>query len=196
MLTVVLGLQPVMTLILLRDISSRTQIFGVAGCFLGTVVFSCEGFNVGSANFLNLAYAMLSLFSVTFGAIIQKKYCSNIPIETNMLTQCFSALAAILPTTIVIGGFHYEMTYQFVTSLLWQAVLISCVSAILLIKALKANAVTNVSTYFSCVPAATALMSYFILDSVLTVTMILGMAFIFACTYMVNNPSAFGKRKE
>lgn len=188
MLTIILGLQPILTLLISRDISSKTQILGILGCVLGTIIFSIEGFSIGSTNIENFLFALLSLLGVTFGSIIQKKYCTHIPIEKNMLLQCLAALVVLVPTTLTLSEFTAEPTFKFICALLWQALLISSLSSILLIKALQTGAVTNVSTYFSCVPAATGLMAYLALGSMLTTTMILGMIIIFGCTWLVQNP--------
>ncbi|MEC7308494.1 DMT family transporter [Vibrio crassostreae] len=187
MLTIVLGLQPVLTLIVSRDLNSKFQIYGVLGCVLGTLIFSVENFSLGTTNFENLILAILSLLGVTFGSIHQKKYCSNIPIEKNMLFQCFSATLILLPTTIIFSEFKFNVNNISISALLWQSLLISVLSSMLLIKALKSGTVTNVSTYFSCVPAATAVMAYIFFDSVITVNMMLGMFLIFGCTWLIQN---------
>ncbi|AUI86338.1 hypothetical protein BS333_08020 [Vibrio azureus] len=188
MLTIVLGLQPALTLMISRDVSSKLQVYAIGGCVLGTIIFSAENFSLGSTNLENFSFAVLSLLGVTAGTILQKKHCSDIPIVNNMLIQCLSAVMVLVPTTFIISGFEAEFNYTFVSALLWQALLISSISSILLIKALKTGAVTNISTYFSCVPAMTALMSYFAFNSVVNINMLIGMALIFSCTWIAQNP--------
>ena len=191
MLTVILGLQPVLTLSICRDIRSKIQVYGIIGCLIGTAVFSAENFTMGNTDIVNISYAIISLAGITFGTIVQKKKCSRMDIHKNMLVQCFSALSILLPTTAIIGHFQAKFTFEFISSLLWQSILVSSLSSILLIRALKCGAVTNVSTYFSCIPAGTALMAYFILDSAINTSMIIGMIFIFICTSIVQKPELF-----
>nr|WP_253820461.1 EamA family transporter [Vibrio pectenicida] len=135
----------------------------------------------------NFSFAILSLLGVTSGTILQKKYCSSIPVESNMLMQCLSSVIVLIPTTLIISEFKFELNYTSVSALFWQAILISSVSSILLIRALSSGAVTNVSTYFSCVPAATALMTYFVFNSVINTNMLVGMIIIFGCTWLVQS---------
>ena len=139
----------------------------------------------------NISYAILSLLGITVGTIVQKSNCSDMDMEKNMLAQCFSALIFLIPATMIISHFYVAFNFRFIYSLLWQSILVSSLSSLLLIKALKSGAVTNVSTYFSCIPAATSLMAYFILDSVINITMIVGIIFIFICTFMVQKPASF-----
>ncbi|RSD27284.1 DMT family transporter [Vibrio pectenicida] len=187
MLTIVLGLQPVLTLIISRDIKFKVQIYAVFGCVVGTLIFSAENFSLGTTNMENFSFAILSLLGVTSGTILQKKYCSSIPVESNMLMQCLSSVIVLIPTTLIISEFKFELNYTSVSALFWQAILISSLSSILLIRALSSGAVTNVSTYFSCVPAATALMTYFVFNSVINTNMLVGMIIIFGCTWLVQS---------
>ncbi|MFA0173457.1 hypothetical protein AB4424_26090, partial [Vibrio splendidus] len=74
--------------------------------------------------------------------------------------QCLSALLALVPTTLLWSEFAVEWTAPFLVALLWQSIAISSLASVLLIHALKSGTVTNVSTYFSCVPACTSVLSY------------------------------------
>ncbi|MEZ8844667.1 DMT family transporter [Vibrio splendidus] len=187
MLTVVLGLQPVVTLMISRGWTSKIQIGAIIGCVLGTVLLSVENMSLGTSSEVNMLYAVLSLLGITFGTAIQKRYCSHIPIQKTMGIQCLSALLALVPTTLLWSEFAVEWTAPFLVALLWQSIAISSLASVLLIHALKSGTVTNVSTYFSCVPACTSVLSYLILDSELTIIMGVGIGFICVCTYLVQN---------
>ncbi|MFM2480671.1 DMT family transporter [Celerinatantimonas sp. YJH-8] len=196
MLTIILGLQPVITLFISRDISYKIQIVGIVGCLLGTILFSIEDFSLGTSNIENIGYAVISLLAITLGSIMQKKYCSHINIIENMSIQCFAALFLLIPSVSILGPFSFEVNAASIISVLWQGVLISFVSSVLLIRALRLGAVTHVSIYFSCVPVFTAVMAYIVLGSALTMTMLGGMFFIIACTFLVQNPGYFEAVRE
>ncbi|CAG8998778.1 MAG: hypothetical protein CENE_00738 [Candidatus Celerinatantimonas neptuna] len=195
LLTVILGFQPILTLLISKDKISPIQKYGILGCVIGTLIFSFNSFSIGGANIKNILFALISLAGVTLGTILQKKRCTQYKLETNLMVQT-GAASALFIICILIHGYHYSLSYSFALSVLWQGVLISFISSILLIKALSRGTVTNISTYFSCVPAATAFFSFFLLQSTISLNMLIGIFVIFISTYIVQKPDSLTHTKK
>src|SRR4030081_2171832 len=128
----------------------------------------------------------VSLLSITFGTLYQRRYCGGIDWRAGNLVQYvavtifFGTGAWLFETNVV----HW--TGEFVLSLIWLAVVLSIGSIGLLYWLIRRSAATSVASLFYLVPAVTAFMAYVLFGERLDAVAISGMVACAAAVFLVN----------
>lgn len=128
----------------------------------------------------------VSLVSITFGALYQKRFCHDIDWRTGNLVQ-YIAVAAFF----ALGAWCFETgeirwTQEFVLALIWLAVVLSIGSIGVLYWLIKRQGATQVASLFYLVPAVTALMAFVLFGEQLDALAWLGMAVCAAAVVLVS----------
>jgi drug/metabolite transporter (DMT)-like permease len=130
--------------------------------------------------------SVVSLVSITFGTLYQKRFCGGIDWRAGNLVQ-YVAVTVLFG----IGAFLFESrtvhwTAEFVLAVSWLAVVLSIGSIGLLYWLIRRSAATSVASLFYLVPAVTALMAYVLFGERLDAIAIAGMIACAAAVFLVN----------
>lgn len=174
-LATVLGIQPILTLVLLerRFPLPRLAGLGVALCGLILVVYQ----SIGLARFsvTGMLFALAALASMTAGAILQKRV-TQAPAEVLPLQYAVSLLLCCL--FVPFQPFEFEPTIGLLIPLVWLGLVISVGAQLLLYRLIHAGNLVNVTSLFYLVPAVTAAMDYLFLGNRLSTLSLAGMVAI------------------
>lgn len=181
-LATVLGIQPILTLLIVERRLTITRLSGLllALCGLFLVVFGADDFERFPA--AGLLFASASLGCMTFGAILQKRLKQQ-PIDVLPLQNAVSLALCMLfvpfePVTFVLSA-------GFLVPLLWLGIVISVFAQLLFYRLMQAGNLVNVTSLFYLVPVFTTVMDYLILGNRLAPLGVAGMVSILAGLVLV-----------
>ena len=181
-LAALLGVQPILTLVLLERRYPLARLLGLALALGGLVLLVWQSIDQARVSVLGLVYGFASLGSMTLGAILQKGLKQS-PMQLLPLQYGASLLACLL--LVPYKPFHFEATLDFAIPLLWLALVISVVAQLLLYKLMQAGNLVNVTSLFYLVPVVTAGMDYLFLGNALAPLGLAGMGGILAGLVLV-----------
>ena len=187
------GLQPILTSTLAsRWLGERVTPVQWAGLVLGLtgVLLVLHNRQISGAVGWGWFATGIALLSITFGALYQKRYCTQIDWRSGNLVQ-FVAVTLLFTA----GAFLFEdrtvhWNAEFVAALLWLSIVLSIGSIGVLYWLLRRSAATQVASLFYLVPAVTALMAYVLFGERLETIAIVGIVACAAAVLLVNK----GKR--
>lgn len=185
-LSIILGIQPILTGLILRESMSPWQITGLILGFLGLMLTVSSAVS-GTTTTLGIMCALLALLGITIGTILQKKYCTAYPLTTNLFIQYFFSATFISIIYLFTGHETVVWTWSFIVCLLWVVLVVSISASYLLYYLLKHGKATNVTSYLYCVPPITALADYLIFHNTLTPLAIFGMVLVMASLVLINH---------
>jgi drug/metabolite transporter (DMT)-like permease len=183
------GLQPVLTSTLAnRWLGERVTPLQWSGLLLGlagVVLILHNRPMSGEAGWGWLA-SVVSLVSITFGTLYQKRFCGGIDWRAGNVVQYIA-----VTVLFAIGAFLFEnrvvhWTAEFVLAVSWLAVVLSIGSIGLLYWLIRRSAATSVASLFYLVPAVTAVMAYVLFGERLDAVAIAGMVACAAAVFLVN----------
>ncbi|MGR4069594.1 DMT family transporter [Billgrantia sp. C5P2] len=174
-LATLLGIQPILTLMLLERRFAPMRMAGLCVALMGLVLVVYQSVVLVRFSLAGVGFALGALGCMTVGAIMQKRLRQS-PAEVLPLQYVASLLlclpfAAFQPVT-------FEPSWEFLVPLLWLALVISVVAQLLLYRLIQAGNLVNVTSLFYLVPAATAVMDYLFLGNALPMLSLVGMALI------------------
>lgn len=174
-LATLLGIQPILTLMLLERRFAPIRMAGLCVALIGLVLVVYQSVVLVRFSLAGVGFAMGALACMTAGAIMQKRIRQS-PAEVLPL-QYVASLLLCLPFAAV-QPVAFEPTWEFLVPLLWLALVISVVAQLLLYRLIQAGNLVNVTSLFYLVPAATAVMDYLFLGNALPMLSLVGMALI------------------
>jgi drug/metabolite transporter (DMT)-like permease len=182
MAAMLVGLQPILTVMLARGwLGERVAprqwsglALGLAGVWLVVrhkVVLTSDG--------KALTAILIALFGISVGTLYQKRHCSHIDLRSGAFIQFFGCAIAYAPLVLVFEqSAPIQWTTGFVFALGWLVVVLSVGAISLLYWLLRHGAASNVAGLFFLVPAATAVMAWFLFDERLDSVAVAGMVLI------------------
>ncbi|MBD1552280.1 DMT family transporter [Pseudomonas typographi] len=175
MLATVLGVQPILTLLLVERRASSQRLFGLGLALAGLTLVVLQGVLKAHLSLLGIAFALLALGCMTFGAILQKRVQQ--PPQQALPLQYAVSLAMCL-ACVPFKPFHVEWVAGFIIPMLWLGLAISVGAQLLLYRMIGSGNLVNVTSLFYLVPVVTALLDYLVLGNALSGLAIVGMAAI------------------
>lgn len=174
-LATLLGVQPILTLLLLERRFAALRLLGLGLAMAGLVLVAWHSLQQATLSATGLGYALAALACMTGGAILQKGLRQT-PLHTLPLQYATSLLAcaALLP----FQPFVVDWSLDLLLPLLWLAIVISVVAQLLLYRLIQAGNLVNVTSLFYLVPGVTAAMDYLFLGNAMGGLSLLGMAAI------------------
>ncbi|GLO40931.1 hypothetical protein PPUN15366_25760 [Pseudomonas putida] len=171
----VMGVQPILTVVLMERQRSWSRLFGLGLGLGGLIMVVYQGINLGGVSLAGMLFALLALASMTFGSILQKRITDN-PMGTLPLQYLagFAMCALFAP----LQPLHVEWTGGFVGTLLWMGLVVSLLATLLLYRLIAKGNLVNVTSLFYLVPAVTAVMDLLIFGNRLAPLSLLGMGLI------------------
>ncbi len=170
-----LGVQPILTLVLLERRFSVLRLCGLVLALGGLVLVVYQSLVVARFSVSGMAYALGSLLCMTLGAILQKRI-QQAPLEVLPLQYGVSLLLCL--AFVPFQPFRFELNVGFLVPLLWLGLIISVVAQLLLYRMIQSGNLVNVTSLFYLVPVVTVLLDYLILGNALSPQSLGGMAAI------------------
>ncbi|WP_088104124.1 DMT family transporter [Halalkalibacter urbisdiaboli] len=187
-LAIFLGIQPIITTFFIKVDSGKTQWLGLIFGIIGLILVVADNIIINSFNFMGISSALLSLFSITIGTILQKNIKISQP--SNMAIQ-YSGATFILLLLVLTFDQSFKWTSMFTLSLAWMVLIISVGATLLLYQMIQKGNLMNVTSLFYSVPPVTALLDYFFFGNSLELITVIGMIFIVFGLLLVNQKGKF-----
>ncbi|UYG04616.1 DMT family transporter [Halomonas sp. LR3S48] len=191
-LATLLGIQPILTLMLLERRFAPMRMAGLCVALIGLVLVVYQSVVLVRFSLAGVGFALGALGCMTVGAIMQKRIRQS-PAEVLPL-QYVASLLLCLPFAAV-QPVVFEPTWEFLIPLLWLALVISVVAQLLLYRLIQAGNLVNVTSLFYLVPAATAVMDYLFLGNAMPMLSLAGMALILLGLALVFRQPAMASRQ-
>lgn len=176
-LATVLGVQPILTLVLVERHFSAARLAGLLLALGGLALVVQQGLSSAGFSALGMLFALLALGCVTLGAILQKRI-GQAPQQVLPLQYMASLLLCLL--FVPFKPFEVDWVAGFVLPWLWLGLVISVGAQLLLYRLIQAGNLVNVTGLFYLVPVVTALLDHLLLGNALPLPGWIGMAVIFA----------------
>ncbi len=176
-LATVLGVQPILTLVLVERRFSAARLAGLLLALGGLALVVQQGLSSAGFSALGMLFALLAQGCVTLGAILQKRI-GQAPQQVLPLQYMASLLLCLL--FVPFRPFEVDWVAGFVLPWLWLGLVISVGAQLLLYRLIQAGNLVNVTGLFYLVPVVTALLDHLLLGNALPLPGWIGMAIIFA----------------
>ena len=179
-IAVVVGMQPVITAVLIAPIlGEAVNIRQWGGFFLGTVGvvlvivanFASIGFGSGApAVFLSL----ICVLSISVGTLYQKRFCASVDLRSGTMIQLIVAAVMMWGISSWFETGHVEWTGTFVFALLWSVLVLSVGAYTLLWWLVRRKTATNVVSLFFLMPPVTAVFDWLLFDQRVSLITLMG----------------------
>ncbi|WP_313117422.1 DMT family transporter [Ectopseudomonas guguanensis] len=174
-LATVLGVQPILTLMLLERRASPLRLLGLLLALAGLATIVADSL-LGSAMPLSgVAMALGALLCITSGTIAQKNLRQP-PMRALPLQYGFCLLGSLL----LLPSQEWQVRFEvgLIMPLLWMGLVISVGAQLLFYRLIQTGNLVNVTSLFYLVPVTTVLLDYLLLGNRLSVSALAGMAMI------------------
>jgi drug/metabolite transporter (DMT)-like permease len=175
MMATIMGVQPILTVVIMERHRSISRIFGLALGLAGLIMVVYQGIGLAGMSLAGMLFGLLALASMTFGSIMQKRITDN-PLGT--LPVQYLAGLLLCGIFVPFQPFHVEHSTGFIVSVLWMGLVVSVLATLLLYRLIARGNLVNVTSLFYLVPAVTAVMDYLIFGNRLAALSMLGMLLI------------------
>ena len=175
MLATVLGIQPILTLMLLERRASWLRVLGLVIALGGLALVVLDSLLAARFTLLGIGLCLAALLCITVGSIFQKGIQQS-PMDVLPLQYAIGLLmcAVVVP----FQPFELEWTVGFVVPLIYMSVLISVGATLLLYRLIRMGNLVNVTSLFYLMPGTTALLDYLFLGNRMAPLSLLGMGAI------------------
>ena len=174
-LATLLGVQPILTLVLVERRFPLARLAGLGLALGGLVLIVWQSLAAAHFAGAGTGFALLALIATTAGAILQKRIRA--------------APATVLPLQYTVGlvmtlaclpfePFHFAWTAAFLGPLAYMGLVISVGATLLFYRLIQAGNLVNVTSLFYLVPIGTALLDYLLLGHPMAPLALVGMAAI------------------
>lgn len=178
----IMGVQPILTAVLVERSRSWSRMFGLGLGLAGLVLVVYQGIGDGGS-LAGMLFGLLGMLSMTGGSIMQKRITTN-PMGTVPVQYLAGTL--VCAVFVPFQPFHIEQSIGFFVPVLWMGLVVSVLATLLLYRLIAQGNLVNVTSLFYLVPAVTAIMDYLIFGNRLAwlslfgmVLIIIGLAFVF-----------------
>ena len=176
-LATVLGVQPVLTLLLMERRVSWLRLGGLLLALGGLTLVVLESLLAVRFSLLGISFTLAALACITLGSIVQKGL-QQAPMDVLPLQYLIGLLMCLL--FVPFQPFEYELTVGFIVPLIYMGVVISVLATLLLYRLIRVGNLVNVTSLFYLVPGVTAGLDYLFLGNRMAPLSLLGMLAILA----------------
>jgi drug/metabolite transporter (DMT)-like permease len=185
LIALLVGLQPILTALLLStggSAVSRRQWAGLALGLAGLLLVVWHKLALGEVHAANLAFAVLALLSITAGTLYQKRFVQPCDVRTANLAQLVAAFVVTLPLALLErepmrwlleGG---NLNGELAGAMVWSVLALTLGGSSLLYLLIQRGAATSVTSLLYLVPPTTALMAWALFGEPITTLTLVGMA--------------------
>lgn len=171
-LATVLGVQPILTLMLLERRASPLRLLGLLTALAGLAMIVADSLLQSAVSTSGVLYALGALLGITCGSIAQKNV-QQAPMQALPLQYglCLLGSLLLLPSQ----EWHVQYELGLIMPLVWMGLVISVGAQLLLYRLIQTGNLVNVTSLFYLVPMTTALLDYLLLGNQLSPAALLGM---------------------
>ncbi|MFH6597226.1 DMT family transporter [Ectopseudomonas khazarica] len=174
-LATVLGVQPILTLMLLERHASPLRVLGLLTALGGLAIVVSDSLLYSALPVSGMLFALGALLCITLGSIAQKNLRQSpmhaLPLQYGL---CLLASLLLLPSQ----DWRVEYDVGLLLPLLWMGLVISVGAQLLLYRLIQAGNLVNVTSLFYLVPVTTGVLDYLLLGNRLSAHALVGMAAI------------------
>ncbi|OEF05385.1 DMT family transporter [Vibrio genomosp. F10] len=201
--SLLVGIQPILTAVLLLTWGSEkftlSQWLGLGLGFIGISLVLVGNIEWQSKQYqwLAISITLCSLFGMTLGTLYQKKFCQKVDMVGAAMLQYVAAAGLFIPYAFMFETRQVEWTSEFILTLLWLVVVLSCFAVLLLLYMVKNGAASSVASVFYLVPPTTALQAWLMFGE--SFDWLGGMGFVFASVavyLVVKKPTLAWRRSK
>ncbi|MBA6421881.1 DMT family transporter [Pseudomonas neustonica] len=174
-LATVLGVQPILTLMLLERRASGLRVAGLLLALGGLTLVVLDSLLAARFSLLGIGLSLAALLCITVGSIFQKGIQQS-PMDVLPLQYALGLLMCALVAPF--QPFEVEWSVGFVVPLFYMGVLISVGATLLLYRLIRMGNLVNVTSLFYLMPGTTALLDYLFLGNRMALGSLLGMGLI------------------
>ena len=173
----IVGLQPVLTVVWLSAMGGKIaarQWAGLSLGFIGLVLVVSRKFGQGAeADWLNLSLAVGALLSITMGTLYQKRFVAPCDVRTASAVQLGAAFLVTLPLALLEGEVvHWNA--ELAGAMAWSVLALTLGGSSLLYLLIQRGAAASVTSLMYLVPPATALLAWLLFAEPITALTIVG----------------------
>lgn len=189
--SLLVGIQPIATAVLLVVVAKHhfrlSQWMGLALGLLGIflVLMGKMEWQSDTHKFEAIMMCMLALIGITLGTLYQKRYCQYVDMVGSAMVQYLAAAVVFLPYAYQFETMQVNWTAEFILTLLWLVVVLSCVAILLLLYMVKQGASSSVASVFYLVPPTTALQAWLLFGESFDLLGLLGFILAAVAVYLV-----------
>lgn len=186
----IVGIQPLLVAALAGLLlSERVTILQWSGLLLGLVgvfLVVADKLSLGEGTITGIIMCVAALFSISFGTLYQKKYCSDMSLKSGNFIQFIVAAVYFGVMALIFEDRTIIWSGELVFALLWLVFVLSLGAVSLLYILLRHGAAANVSSLFYLVPPCTAIVAYLLFEETLAIISLLGMGAAIVGVALVN----------
>lgn len=175
LIATLLGVQPILTLLILERRVSLVRLAGLLLALSGLVLVVYQSLVAARVSVSGCVFALLALAFMTFGALLQRQVSQHpaqvLPLQYMVSLLLCLALAPFQPVTA-----RWEV--GLLVPVLWLGLVVSVVAQLLLYRLIQTGNLVKVTSLFYLVPVVTVLLDYLVLGNVLSRLSLLGMGLI------------------
>lgn len=179
MVALIVGLQPVVTALaaapVLGERVTPVQWLGLVLGFAGVVMVMWPKLALNELDSASIAWAGLSLASITAGTLYQKRYCPRFDLRAGSLIQFGAAMLILLPLALITETMEIRWSGELVFALAWLVLVLSIGAISLLYYLIEHGEATPVASLFYLTPLSTAAMAWAMFGEKLGVLGLAGM---------------------
>ncbi len=178
--SVVVGMQPVITAVLIGPILGETvNIRQWGGFFLGTLgvilVIMPNFVGIGiSSGAPAVILSLICVLSISVGTLYQKRFCTSVDLRSGTMIQLIVAALMMWWVSSQFEDGHVEWNGTFVFSLIWLVLVLSVGAYALLWWLVRRKSATNVVSLFFLMPPVTAVFDWLFFDQRVSLITLMG----------------------
>ncbi len=177
----IISLQPILVTIIsakvLKEKINLNVWKGLVIAFFGVFLILVFKLTSSSTTFMAIIWSFVGLFGLSIGNVYQKKYCSNMNLFTGGSIGTFSSFILVLPF-LYYENIHITFNADFYIALFYMSIGVSIGALSLLYIMIKKSSISKVASIFYLVPVSTVIISYFILDSNIDISVMAGIVLV------------------
>lgn len=158
-------------------------ITGIIG--VGLVVWPKLTFDNVGITPVTLLAAFLATLSITIGAVLQKRFLSQVDLRTGNALQFVGGGMVVFAGALLSESFAIEWNGDVIFAMAWLVLVLSLGALSLLYLMIRHGEVSRVSSLFFMVPAVTSIIAYFLFDEKLVLVQLAGMVICAGAVLMV-----------
>lgn len=173
----IVGLQPVLTVVWLSAMGGKIaarQWAGLSLGFIGLVLVVSRKFGQGAeADWLNLSLAAGALLCITIGTLYQKRFVAPCDVRTANVVQLGAAFLVTLPLALLeVEVVHWNA--ELAGAMAWSVLALTLGGSSLLYLLIQRGAAASVTSLMYLVPPATALLAWLLFAEPITALTVVG----------------------
>ena len=175
----IVGVQPLLTAVaaglFLGEQITKRQWSGLYLGFIGVVMVISNKFSIGTPEFNGTGFAVMSLFGMTIGTLLQKRYGSEIDMRTNMVIQFTAASLAFAVFAVLFETMEVQWSGELILVQAWLVFALSIGAVAITYVLIKLNSAFEVGSLFYLIPPVVAVLGFLFFGESLDIYGIMGM---------------------